>query len=896
MGERVSSYFKDGDSVVVVGDVKHRKHRHSLTAGAVAAAAAPALIPVTILTGFLGSGKTTVLNHLLHEQRERRVAVIENEFGEVPIDNELLSAKMELAEAMVVMDLSARMELAEAMVVMDLLSAKMSLAEFTIPVENGCMCCTVRGDLLGAFMAVKAKMDPNRPLDAVLIETTGMADPVPIVRTFLQTPAIAASFKLDGVVTLVDCKNVRPRLDAIEAAAKAEGGSGLTPPGKKKGAAGGAKGEVDEAFQQIMFADRIIMNKVGLVPAAAAAVATVDLVPAAAAVAVWRDLRAINAGAKILSCTRGRLDPAAITGFGAFSIDKKVLFRFFEKLGARSDSMSCTRGRLDPAAITGFGAFSIDKMLAEDPDFAVSSPPTPHDHSHHHHHGHDHHHDGGDSHDDHADCQDEHCHNDHGECHDEHCGDAGHHHEHHDHGKAEASRHSSAVGTFSLLRPRREVEALSFARWVRQLAILKPEDGALCKAVLAVAGSPNKLAFHAVSDVMERAEMGPWGLTEDRGCKIVFIGRRLNKEVLEKGFDECLRPIPPPLLSTATLPAASLAGISGTPHLIGQILLCLDSSDVASLGRVSKGLASVALRGGAAVAGGAAKGTVGFHGEKRGVYLHPMVNMPSVQAYMSALSQAKVQLLDGGLDFRTTQDVEAAGITWMELVSFGDSNVQNFVVEFKWRPEVIAQFMATPGSSTSSSLARVEYEYFDPEDIDGDVTDTLKFRLVLKPNAEPKTGTYGYFDPEDIDADVTDTLKFRLVLKPARSPPRQEPADPWALQLSRLVVQTVGGRSCSQVYRCSFHSISPNFQVYRSSFHSISPNFQAFHPYHPLMATLQREGKLRFLVRVKPDGSGPLDNMQRAACCWALGLLLARREARRPEARLPERRNACDFS
>ena len=107
----------------------------------------PRKVPVTILTGFLGSGKTTLLNHILHTQQDSRVAVIENEFGEVPIDDDLISSKLAAAEDVVVMD-------------------------------NGCMCCSVRGDILGAFTSILGKVDAGSGLDSIIIETTGMADPV----------------------------------------------------------------------------------------------------------------------------------------------------------------------------------------------------------------------------------------------------------------------------------------------------------------------------------------------------------------------------------------------------------------------------------------------------------------------------------------------------------------------------------------------------------------------------------------------------------------------------------------------------------------------------------------------------------------------------------------------
>ncbi|CAM9454153.1 unnamed protein product, partial [Ectocarpus sp. 12 AP-2014] len=199
-----SHYVGEGDTLVLVGDVERAAARRSAPPGGKPAAAAAAVssatsshkVPVTILTGFLGSGKTTMLNHLLHVQREKRIAVIENEFGEVPIDGDLLAD-----------------------------GDGLSAAEQVVVLDNGCMCCTVRGDLLGAFSSVLAKMEEakargeggggggsGRALDSVLVETTGMADPVPIVRTLLQTPAISNSFTLDGVVTLVDAKNILHRL------------------------------------------------------------------------------------------------------------------------------------------------------------------------------------------------------------------------------------------------------------------------------------------------------------------------------------------------------------------------------------------------------------------------------------------------------------------------------------------------------------------------------------------------------------------------------------------------------------------------------------------------------------------------------------------------------------
>ncbi|CAM9615793.1 unnamed protein product, partial [Ectocarpus sp. 8 AP-2014] len=160
-----SHYVGEGDTLVLVGDVERAAVRRSAPPGGKPAAAAAVSsatsshkVPVTILTGFLGSGKTTMLNHLLHVQREKRIAVIENEFGEVPIDGDLLAD-----------------------------GDGLSAAEQVVVLDNGCMCCTVRGDLLGAFSSVLAKMEEakargegggsgvggsGRALDSVLVETT----------------------------------------------------------------------------------------------------------------------------------------------------------------------------------------------------------------------------------------------------------------------------------------------------------------------------------------------------------------------------------------------------------------------------------------------------------------------------------------------------------------------------------------------------------------------------------------------------------------------------------------------------------------------------------------------------------------------------------------------------
>merc|ERR1719409_1989715 len=169
-----------------------------------------AKLPVVILTGFLGAGKTTLLNYILEEQREKKIAVIENEFGEIQIDGELINQKFDLAEQVVVMD-------------------------------NGCMCCQVRGDLVSALAEIQRKIAAGSHLDMILVETTGMADPVPIAKTFKESPWVTEIMRYDGCITVVDAKNCIKRLDLpVE------------------------DGAVNEAEKQISFADKVILNKIDL--------------------------------------------------------------------------------------------------------------------------------------------------------------------------------------------------------------------------------------------------------------------------------------------------------------------------------------------------------------------------------------------------------------------------------------------------------------------------------------------------------------------------------------------------------------------------------------------------------------------------------------------------------
>src|SRR4029077_2921082 len=203
------------------------------------------LIPVTVLTGYLGAGKTTLLNRILSEDHGHRYAVVVNEFGEIGIDSELI--------------LKADEELFE--------------------MNNGCICCTIRGDLIRTLHGL---LNKGGDFDSIVVETTGLADPGPVAQTFFVDGYLRSKTELDSVTTVVDARHVQLRLN-----------------------------DSREAREQIAFADQIILNKT-------------DLVSEPELREVEARLHSINAIAPIHRARRAEVDLDAILGRGGFDLDRIV--------------------------------------------------------------------------------------------------------------------------------------------------------------------------------------------------------------------------------------------------------------------------------------------------------------------------------------------------------------------------------------------------------------------------------------------------------------------------------------------------------------------------------------------------------------------------------------------
>jgi G3E family GTPase len=485
------------------------------------APAAPAPIPVIVLTGFLGAGKTTLLNRILTGQHGKKLAVIENEFGEVGVDNQLvIQSEEELFE-----------------------------------MNNGCICCSVRGDLIRILGRLMKRKDR---LDGILIETTGLADPGPVAQTFFTDDEMKAAYRLEGIVTLVDAKHVAQQLDRSP-----------------------------EVKKQIGFADLILLNKA-------------DLVPAAELDALESRLRRMNGAAKLRRAVNSEIPLDQIFQLGGFNLSRATELdpKFmepsypFEWAGAYALPAGTHELVIGHAhdGCCGHGHDHAHEGCGHEHAHGEDGAEGGHDHGHHHH--------GPEgtldvvvmpvkslAEADIAAARDaavlvfsdwenkvapgealtpggtlqrlqigEHAH-----AHFklqvpapglylvfEACG----HHPLHLHVMGEVVRpgwqrdfehthsHDSDVSSVGIRQPG-ELDGRRLNDWIGRLLKEKGNDIYRCKGVLSVKGAPNRLVFQGVHMLFDAKFDRPWG-RETRENTLVFIGKNLDREALTQGFKACL--------------------------------------------------------------------------------------------------------------------------------------------------------------------------------------------------------------------------------------------------------------------------------------------------------------------------------------------------------------------
>lgn len=497
-------------------------------------------IPVTVLTGFLGSGKTTLLNRILTGNHGKRIAVIENEFGEIGIDNELvINADEEIFE-----------------------------------MNNGCLCCTVRGDLIRILNQLMKRKDR---FDYVLVETTGLADPGPVAQTFFSDEELKAHFRLDGIVTVVDSKHISLHID-----------------------------DSPEAKEQVAFADRILLNKT-------------DLITSDELAALEKRIRGLNPVAQLHRTVQSNLAVNEVINIHAFDLDHKLTLDgdFLEKdlpfewsgayhLDGGEHTLVLEAG---PDPVMGVVLLQLD---AHSPEHGhehqhATTPESAASHTHEHAHEHTHDHDCGHGHgEDHDHDSDAECH---GGLHDalhaaedlastiftypatavrgggeikpgrkfyklmlgqdttrlrvsipEHGNYAlftqhgmdefsgklmkgaetiepSHVHEHgghvHDH------THDETVGSVGIEEVR-ELDAKKLNAWLSELLQTKGQDIFRMKGILNIKGQANRFVFQGVHMLFEGKPDRAWKSPEERKSQLVFIGRHLDREALNAGFRRCL--------------------------------------------------------------------------------------------------------------------------------------------------------------------------------------------------------------------------------------------------------------------------------------------------------------------------------------------------------------------
>ncbi len=440
-------------------------------------------IPVTVLTGYLGAGKTTLLNRILTEQHGKRIAVIENEFGEVGIDHELV----------------------------------INADEEVFEMNNGCICCTVRGDLIRVLGNL---MKRRNKFDMIVVETTGLADPGPVAQTFFLDDDMQKNLILDAVVTVVDAKHIALNLK-----------------------------NSTEAKAQIAYADVILLNKSDLV-----APEELDHLEA--------HIRHINPAAKVFRTQNAQIPMDKVLDQGGFDLDRALEnnpeflqpeypFEFAAIYDLKAGPHTFTLARGDAQALTALvipaatgdeagldaaikqalpiftdqplpvqpgetfkpaskpselqltapGAKSFTLQIDAPGMYALFSDKCPHDtglrltagprpvspeidrHYHHHH-------------------------------------------------------HDEEVGSVGIVE-KGQVHPERFQKWISEFVMSRPLDIYRFKGVLNMKGSDDRYVLQGVHMLIDGKNQRPWG-TQDRLNQLIFIGKKLDRAEIQKGFKACL--------------------------------------------------------------------------------------------------------------------------------------------------------------------------------------------------------------------------------------------------------------------------------------------------------------------------------------------------------------------